>query len=145
MARKAVRTLSVTATSFTAPVISAPPFAGLSAEKTKIGAFGDKTFTNVVAEISEYQDIPIVLLDEGDTDFLIPGTQHAFTFGTGYSSGGETTITRTFTRDCQVVSLESTSVEVDGNRRSAVTLTIVPVGGDDPSSMGLGKGGAVGG
>lgn len=137
--RKAVRTLTVAATGFSCPIISALPHAPLSAEKTKLGAFGDKSFTNVVAEISEYGDIPVVILDEGDTDFLAVGSQHSFTFTSGYSDGSATVVTRSFIRVCSVVSIEPTSIEVDGNRRAALTLTLCPVGGDDPATVGLGK------
>lgn len=140
MSRKAVFTLSVAATGFTSPILEAPPFAGLSAEEIKIGAFGDKSFTKLIAEICEYGDVPLTVLDEGTSDFLIPGAVAEFTFATGYKDGAGTTITRSFVRSCSVKSIEPTTIAVDGNRRAAVTVVLTPVGGDDPGTVGLGKG-----
>ena len=141
MGRKAVFTLSVTATDFTAPIIGAPPFAGLSAEEIKVAAFGDTSYTKLISEISEYGDVQVTILDEGDLDFLFPGTVLDFTFETGYKDSAGTTVTRSFVRSCSVKSIEpGGAIEVDGNRKATATLTLTPVGGDDPATLGLGKG-----
>lgn len=149
MSRKAVFTLSVAATGFTAPLIEAPPFAGISGEEIKLAAFGDKTYTKMVSEISEYGDVSLTVLDEGDSDFLLPGTIHEFTFATGYKGPDGTTIARSFVRKCSVKSVDPTTIAVDGNRRSSITIVLTPVGGDDPSAAapagGFGKGTAGGG
>lgn len=133
-ARKAVFTLSVSATGFTAPIISAPPYGGTSANEIKIGAFGDKSFTNLVSEIMQYNNIPVVLLDEGSGLMPLPCTQHDITIAAGYSDGSVTTVTRSVTKKMNVVSVEPSTIEVDGNRRNAVTVTLSPVGGDEADS-----------
>ena len=141
MGRRAVFSLAVTATGFTAPIVGAPPFAGTSAEEIKVAAFGDTSYTKLISEIAEYGDVQVTILDEGDSDFLATGTVHDFTFATGYKDAEGTIVTRSFQRTCSVKSIEpGGSIEVDGNRKATATLTLTPVGGDDPATLGLGKG-----
>lgn len=139
MGRKAVFSMAVTATGFTAPIIGAPPFAGLSAEEIKVGAFGDKSFTKLISEISEYGDVQVTILDEGDLNFLTPGVIKEFTFAAVYKDSEAASKTRSFVRKMSVKSIEpGGSIEVDGNRKATATLTLTPVGGDDPATVGLG-------
>ena len=141
MGRRAAFSLSVSATGFSAPIIGAPPFAGLSGEEIKVAAFGDKSYTKMIAEISEYGDVSVNILDEGDLDFLVPGTVKEFTFATVYKDPAGGSVTRSFVRFMSVKSIEpGGDIEVDGNRKATAKLTLTPVGGDDPATVGLGMG-----
>jgi len=141
-ARKVTRSLTCTASGFTAPIIGAPPHAGTEAEVAKVIAFGDDSKTAVVSPLAEYADMTITVLDEGDVDPPVPGAAAAeWTITTKYNDGGSgADATRTFVRMCQVTKVEPAVVEVDGNRRAAWTITLTPQGGDDPASTKFGVG-----
>jgi len=136
--RKVVKTIAVTATGFTAPIVSAPPHPGLSAEKTTIVAFGDKSKTNVVAGVPEYGDMQLVVLDEGDQNPPLPGTVYEMTFATTYIDGVSEPVVRSCARKCSVVSVEPGVIAVDGERKPMWTMTLSPIGGDDPATVGMG-------
>ena len=139
MPRKVVKTMTITATGFTAPIISAPPHPGLSSEKSEVCAFGDLTKTNVVAGPMSYSDIQVVALDEGSANPPLPGTVYDITFATVYTDGiVAEPPTRSFNRKCSVVTVEPGVVAVDGERKAMWTITLSPVGGDDPGTLGMG-------
>lgn len=140
-ARKVVRTLS--STGFSAPIIGAPPHAGLTAEVATVAAFGDKTKTKVAAPAPEYNDIVLTVLDEGGLNPPTAGAAAAtWTITTVYGDGVEANeVTRSFSRTCAVSKVEPAVVEVDGNRRAAWTITLTPQGGDAPATEGMGAAG----
>ncbi len=141
MGRKAVFSLAVAATGFTSPIVGALPFAGLSGEEIKLGAFGDKSHTKMISEVADYGDVPITILDQGDSDFLTPGTVEEFTFTSIYKDALGASTTREFVRLASVKSIEpGGEIEFGGNRVPTVKLVLTIVGGDDPATVGLGKG-----
>jgi len=137
-ARKAAVSLAVSASGFSGGIVSGPPHAGVTAEKTLIAAFGDNSKTAYVSDVVEYKDIVITVLDEGAVDPPLAGDVAEFTITTGYDNGSGTPVERTFTRTCYVQDIEPEVVEVDGQRRAAYTMTLSPQGGDDPDSVGFG-------
>ena len=138
MARKVVRTLS--STGFAAPIIGAPPHAGLSAEVAKVAAFGDKSKTAVASPAPEYSDLVLTVLDEGGLNPPTAGAAAAtWTVTTTYGDGvAANEVERAFSRTCAVSKVEPAVVEVDGNRRAAWTITLTPQGGDTPATEGMG-------
>lgn len=138
--RKAISTLSVASTGFVYPIIDAPPMPSTVIEDTKIAAFGDKSKTSVPTDLQEYEDMAITLLDEGDKDPPKKGVVEEFTFTSLYSDGSAAPVPRTVKRKCYVKACAPGVIAVDGERKATWAVTLVPQGGDDPDTLGFGKG-----
>ncbi len=129
--RKSVTNLQITG-SLGGAVISAPPAPGTQAERSVLGAFGDTVMTNFVATPREVKDVTVLVIDENGVAPLA-GTLAEFTFTTTYSDGA-TPVTRTATFKAYIQDVEPESVEVDGNRRAAWSITLTPQGGEASGS-----------
>lgn len=128
MARKAVKTISVTGLASSAGLLSAAPTGGYSTETDPISAYGDAWATNVPrTEGKSLSELTFEFLNEGDyTDDDLAGfvgTVVSVTVSATYGDGKGTDVTKTATFDFAVKSASTGSTSVDGERKSTITIT----------------------
>lgn len=132
MARKAVRTITVTLGSVTGLCLaSAPAFAGgSSVEGDKIAGFEDVGFTTVPRPTKSYSEMEFSFIDEGDgkataVEALV-GTVVAASIVSKYGDGKTTDTTVSQSLDVAVLSCEpGESIDVDGDRKATFTVKAV--------------------
>lgn len=127
---KAVSTITVAGV--TLPIVAAPIGQGESVEFTKLGAFGDKRYTKIGNGISELKDITITALYEGSGLGIAIGDVISVTITPSFSNGSGSPVTAAFTTECTVGDIDYPTIEVDGERKGAVTIVLTPVGVIDP-------------
>ncbi len=125
---KAVSTITVTG--ITLPIVSAPIGPSRSVETDTLGAYGDQTFTQLGRGIVSLSDLTITALYEGAALGVKAGDVVSVTITPAFSDG-TTSATAAFTESVTVKNVEYPTIEVDGSRVGAVTLTLAPVGGYD--------------
>lgn len=125
---KAVSTITVTGV--TLPIVSAPIGPSRSVETDMLGAFGDETFTQLGRGIVSLGDLTLTALYEGAPLGVKAGDVISVTITPAFSDGGSP-VTAAFTEPVTVKSVEYPTIEVDGERKGAVTLVLAPVGGYD--------------
>lgn len=127
MARKAIRTISVTGVIADAGLVSAAPVGTFQTETDAVSAYGDSWVTNVPRnEGMTFGDLTFEFLNEGLTDDDISaliGTVAAITITTKYGDGKTSDTTKTVTFDLAIKSAGAGSTAVDGERKSTVTIT----------------------
>lgn len=128
--RKVVKTLTISGITF--PIISAPPAPGTEAETVDVAAFGDDSITTVVAAINELSEFVVTVLDEGAIDPPIPGANaETITIAATLFDGTTAGTSIGWTGKCQISDVEPGVVDVEGEKRSILSITLVPVGGAD--------------
>lgn len=133
--RKAVKSITLTSPSHGA-IIGGTIGQGTSLEADEIVAFGDVTYTAVPRQAAKYDDLTIQLLDEGQTPPTVSPTPVTLA-GTVVFSDGTNTTTLTLPGEAYIVTAVSYgSVDVDGDRKGTIDITLKKVGGDASISTG---------
>ena len=129
--RKAVKTISISGQGFTASagLVSATPFAPATRETDTISAYGDPVSTNVPRPLVNMGEMTLTFLDEGQAFADITNLVVTLTMTDTYHDGS-TEATRTVSRDVAVKGVApGGDIQVDGERKSTVVVTIQPIGG----------------
>lgn len=133
--RKAVKSITLT-TPTAGAVIGGSIGQGTSLDTDEIVAFGDATYTTVPRQAAKYEDITIQLLDEGQTPPVVSPTPVTLA-GTVVFSDGTNTKTLTLPAESYIITAVSYgSVDVDGDRKGTIDITLHKVGGDASISTG---------
>lgn len=132
MARKAVRSISVSIGSVTGLALASAPAwsGGASVEGDKIAAYGDPGFTTVPRNVKSYPEAEFTFIDEGDgkgtaVEALV-GTVATVAFTSLYGDGKATDTTVSASIDMAILSCEpGGSVDVDGDRKATFVVKAV--------------------
>lgn len=127
MARKAIRTISVTGVIADAGLVSAAPVGTFQTETDPVSAYGDEWVTNVPrSEGKTFGDLSFEFLNEGLTDDDIAaliGTVKSITIVTKYGDGKSSDVSKSVAFDLAIKSAGAGSTAVDGEKKSTVTIT----------------------
>lgn len=137
--RKVVKTISVNGIS--GGIVGASPFAPKTAESDAAAAYEDEVETNVIRPLTKVGEFNVTVLDEGQAFATVAGTVATVTLSVSYWDG-TTTVTRS-SGDiaCNVKSVApGGEVQVQGDRKSTIVITLEPVGGGQRSALALAAG-----
>lgn len=130
-------TLSIGGSAVTYGVTSIPTGVSPEAEVDDAAAFGDSVKTHVARNLASLNQLEVELIDEGQTRALAVGTTGdvviSLTFRNGVDS--DVTLATAVSEKCTIVHIDHGAVEVDGERKATITLTLQPVGGADRTDV----------
>lgn len=134
--RKALKTITISGIS--GGIVSASPFPPKSADSDPIAAYGDEVETNVIRPLTKVGEFNVTVVDEGQQFATVSGTTATVTIAVSYWDGS-TTVTRTLGEQiCNVKNVApGNDVDVQGERKATIVLTLEPVGGGLRSALAL--------
>ncbi len=134
--RKGLKTISVNGIS--GGIVSAAPFPPKSADSDPIAAYDDEVETNVIRPLTKVGEFNVTVLDEGQQFATVSGTTATVTIAVSYWDGS-TTVTRTLGEQiCNVKNVApGNDVDVQGERKATIVITLEPVGGGARSALAL--------
>ena len=134
--RKAVKTITISG--ITGGIASASPFPPKSAESDSIAAYEDEVETNVGRPLTKVGEFNVTVLDEGQAFGTVAGTTATVTLAVSYWDGS-TTVTRNLGETvCNVKNVApGGEVDVQGERKATIVITLEPVGGGARSALAL--------
>lgn len=130
-------TLSFGGSAVTYGVTSIPTGVSPEAEVDAAAAFGDTVTTHVARNLATLNQLEIELIDEGQTRSLAVGATGDCVISLTYRNGvdADVTLATAVNEECTIVHIDHGAVEVDGERKATITLTLQPVGGEDRSDV----------
>lgn len=130
-------TLSIGGTPVTYGVTSIPTGVSPEAEVDDAAAFGDSVKTHVARNLASLNQLEVELIDEGQTRSLAVGTTGDVVISLTFRNGADAdvTLSTAVSEKCTIVHIDHGAVEVDGERKATITLTLQPVGGADRTDV----------
>lgn len=118
-------------------VTSIPTGVSPEAEVDDAAAFGDTVATHVARNLAKLNQLEIELIDEGQTRSLAVGATGDCAISLTFRNGADADVTlaTAVSEKCTIVHIDHGAVEVDGERKATITLTLQPVGGEDRSDV----------
>ena len=119
-------------------VTSIPTGVSPEAEVDDAAAFGDAVTTHVARNLATLNQLEVELIDEGQARSGLAVGQTGdveieLTFRNGVDA--DVTLATAVDEPCTIVHIDHGAVEVDGERKATITLTLQPVGGADRSDV----------
>ena len=146
MARKAIKSISVTIGSGSGLALAAAPSwgGGVSVESDKIAAYGDDAFTTVPRPVKSYSEATFTFIDEGDgkSDAVaaLVGTVASVILSSTYWDGKTTDSAVSLTKDFAITSCEpGGETEIDGEHKATFVVKAVRHAPDAAPSSGTGN------
>ena len=144
MARKAIRSISVTLGGVSGLALASAPAwgGGASVESDKIAAYGDAGFTTVPRPVKSYPEATFTFIDEGDGKAAsceaLVGTVVTVTLASIYGDGKSADTTQSASLDMAILEcVPGGEIDVDGDRKATFTVKAVrhsPATGSSASS-----------
>ena len=130
-------TLSIGGNAVTYGVTSIPTGVSPEAEVDDAAAFGDTVKTHVARNLASLNQLEVELIDEGQTRSLAVGTTGDVVISLTFRNGADADVTlaTAVSEKCTIVHIDHGAVEVDGERKATITLTLQPVGGADRTDV----------
>ena len=135
------RVKTITISGISGGIVSASPFPPKTSESDAIAAYEDEVETNVGRPLTKVGEFNVTVLDEGQAFASVAGTSATVTVSVSYWDG-TTTVTRSLGETvCNVKGVApGNDVDVQGERKSTIVITLEPVGGGARSALALAAG-----
>lgn len=130
-------TLSFGGSAIAYGITSIPTGVSPEAEVDDAAAFGDTVKTHVARNLASLNQLEVELLDEGQTRSLAVGATGECVIALTFRNGADADVplASAVSEKCTIVHIDHGAVEVDGERKATITLTLQPIGGEDRTDV----------
>lgn len=128
-------TFSFGGTPVTLGVTSIPTGVSPETEIDEAAAFGDTVATRVPRNLATLGDLTVECIYEGAAPALAVGQIGDVAISLMFRNGVDADVTAAINEPCGISQIEYGAVEVDGDRKATITITLAPVGGADRSDV----------
>lgn len=126
--RKGLKTCTVSGIGTALPITGITVANGQNVDVDEIAAYGDSEYTSVPRQIKHNSDLTVTCLNEtGVVDasyYALIGTVQAVTITYTMSDGKVDAADTSLTHDFVIMGIEGSEIEVDGDRKTTIEITI---------------------